>query len=269
MDFALDGDEAAAGAVVGVADTDGDGFPDGYEMRLGSNPASAASLPPPDTVAPAFTAGGPQISWVNADIAKVRWSTGEEATSRVEVQPAGVVLVPPLAVKEDLQFKQQHVVVVRGLQAGQVYDVYVKSTDPARPGNTAQQIFTNVATQAFDFQSTHLTLTTLTKTATSCGSPVPLTASFQIADETGAAVNGATVTFTKVEWTPGGGNLVSAGLTAGPSAGGLATIALTSTLTACTPGAKVEVFVTGVAGTNRLYFHPLDGATGFWAQVGL
>ncbi len=68
MDFALDGDELAAGAVVGVADTDGDRFPDGYEMSHGSNPASAASLPPPDITAPTFPPpGSPTLAWKSAN----------------------------------------------------------------------------------------------------------------------------------------------------------------------------------------------------------
>ncbi|HYU30587.1 MAG TPA: hypothetical protein VEW48_00360 [Thermoanaerobaculia bacterium] len=268
MDFALDGDEAAAGAVVGVADTDNDRFPDGYEMRLGSNPGSATSLPPADTAAPVFTVA-PQVAWTNSKVAKVRWQTGEEATSRIEVQPAGSESNPPLVIREDLQFKKDHVLVVRGLQPGQSYDFYVKSTDPALPGNTATQTLANVTMQGFDFQSAHLAQTGLTAASTSCGNPVALTATFQVDDETGAAVNGATVTFTKVEWTPGGGNQVTPNLTAGPTAGGVATASMSSTLTACTSGAKVEVFVTAVTGVNRLYFHPLDGASGFWAQVTL
>lgn len=272
MDFALDGNEAAAGAVVGLADTDGDGFPDGYEMRLGSSPANPLSLPPPDITAPGFTTA-PQVAWKNSSIVKVRWKTGEESTSRIEVQPAGTVGTP-LVVKEDLQPKKEHVLVVRGLQPGQSFDLHVKSTDPASPGNTATQVIANVAMQPFDFQSVHLTQTTLTAAPGACGSQVQLTATFLVVDEGGNPVPGATVTFSEVEWIPGAGNHPNSprtGLTTGPSNTlGIATATFTSDHAACN-GAQAEVFATTVTEpiTNRLYFHPLDGQLGFWKQAAL
>ena len=272
MDSALDGNEAAAGAVVGLADTDGDGFPDGYEMRLGSSPANPLSLPPPDTTAPAFTTA-PQVAWKNSNIVKVRWKTGEESTSRIEVQPAGTVGTP-LVVKEDLQPKKEHVLVVRGLQPGQSFDLHVKSTDPASPGNTATQVIANVGMQPFDFQSVHLTQTTLAAAPASCGNQVQLTATFLIVDEGGNPVPGATVTFSEVEWIPGVGNHPNSprkGLvTAASNTLGIATATFTSDHAACN-GAKAEVFATAVAEpiTNRFYFHPLDGQLGFWKGVNL
>ncbi len=276
MDFALDGDEAAVGAVVGIADTDGDGFPDGYEMRLGSNPASAASLPPPDITPPTFSSG-PILAWKSANIAKVRWQTKEEGTSRIEVRPAGAPPAStPILVKEDLQFKKEHVLVVRGLPPGQSYDLYVKSTDPAVPGNTGTSVLTNVAIQSLDFQSVHVAQTTLAPGAITCGSTVSLTATFTVVDQNGNPVPGATVSFSEVEWIPGSGSgnttqgvLPQPPLVTGPSNGlGIATLTFTSTRNACA-GVQAEVFALSVSDptTNLLYFHPLDGQFGFWKQT--
>ncbi|HZF08763.1 MAG TPA: hypothetical protein VFE33_08245 [Thermoanaerobaculia bacterium] len=273
MDFALDGNEPAAGAVVGIADTDGDGFPDGYEMRLGSNPANPLSLPPPSTTPPLF-AVAPAIAWKSAGIAKLRWQTKNEGTSRIEVRIAGAAPGSlPLVVKEDLQFKKEHVLVVRGIPPGQSYDVYVKSTDPAAPGNTSTFIFNNVAIQGLDFQSVHIAQTVVTPVTIACGSKAKLMASFTLVDQSGNPVPGATVTFTEVEWVPGAGSgnsILPAPVTSGPSnALGIATAGpFVTSLNACA-GAVSEVFATAVTDptTNLLYFHPLDGQTGFWGQL--
>ncbi len=271
MDWARDGDEAAAGAVVGRADSDSDGFPDGYEMRLGSLPGAGGSLPPAEAVAPGFLPAPPQVSWVNGSLAKVRWTTDEESTSRVEVHPAGLVGVP-LAVREDIQFKQEHVLVVRGLQPG-TYDFHVKSTDPAAAGNTGTAVIPNVVVAPPDFQSVRVAQTTLTAAPALPGNPVQLTATFQLVDETGAAIaNGATVTFNQVEWIPGAGNSGASpqSRTTNPSVGGIASLTFTAHHLAGA-GAKAEVHATAVTEptTNRLYFHPLDGQFGFWAQTAL
>lgn len=275
MDWARDGDEAAAGAVVGRADTDADGFPDGYEMRLGSQPNNPASLPPPEAVAPGFPPPPqpqPEVSWVNGSVAKVRWLTDEEATSRVEVHPAGSVAVPPLAVREDLQPKKEHVLVVRGLQPG-TFDVHVKSTDPASPGNTGTWVISNVLVAPPDFRSVRIAQTTLTAAPAAPGNPVQLTATFQLVDETGAPIaDGATVDFHQVEWIPGGGNSTASPQlrTTTGSVGGIASLTFTSHNLAGSTG-KAEAYAIHVKDptTHRLYFHPLDGQFGFWAQANL
>ncbi len=260
-----------ARATVGRADSDSDGFPDGYEIRLGSLPGVGGSLPPAEAVAPGFLPAPPQVSWVNGSLAKVRWTTDEESTSRVEVHPAGLVGVP-LAVREDIQFKREHVLVVRGLQPG-TYDFHVKSTDPAAPGNTGTAVLPNVVVAPPDFRSVRVAQTTLTAAPALPGNPVQLTATFQLVDETGAAIaNGATVTFNQVEWIPGAGNSGASpqSRTTNPSVGGFASLTFTAHHLAGA-GAKAEVHATAVAEptTNRLYFHPLDGQFGFWAQAAL
>jgi hypothetical protein len=276
MDYALDGDEAAAGAVVGLADTDGDSFPDGYEMRLGSNPGSAGSLPPPDLAPPAFTVS-PAVAWTNTSLAKVRWKTGEEAKSRIEVFQGATLL----SVKEDLQFKKEHVLVVRGLQPGPSYSLVVKSADPA--GNVATVTLPATTGTAFEFNSLHLASAVVTVPASpTCGVPVPLTAGFMVVDAQGIPVPGATVDFTVVEWVPGSAvNNVSPTQTTGLSNGsGVASLAFSSGHNACAGlGTRLEVFATAVKEPQppspappivpRLYFHPLDGQFGFWAQVPL
>lgn len=274
MDYALDGDEAAAGAKVGVADTDGDGFPDGYEMRLGSNPGSAGSLPPLEAVPPVFTTAA-SVAWTNTSLAKVRWQTGEEATSRIEVFQGATLI----SVKEDLQLKKEHVLVVRGLQPGPSYTLVVKSADPR--GNVGTVTLPVTTGTAFEFEALHLASAQLQLPASPvCGAPVPLTAAFTVVDNLGNPVPWAEVDFTIVEWVPGSAvNTVSTTQTTGLSgSSGVATLAFTSGHNACAGlGARLEVFATAVREQQppppappivpRLYFHPLDGQFGFWAEA--
>jgi DNA-binding beta-propeller fold protein YncE len=260
MDFLLDGDEAGAGATLGQADSDGDGFPDGYETRFGADPGDAANLPPAEAVAPAVS--GAVVSWVNGSVAKVRWRTDEESRSRIEVfPPGGGPPAVPVAVKEERQFKKSHVLVVRGLPPGQNFDVHVVTEDPAASANQARHVIPNAATPAPLFANVHIKQTTLTFSGANA------TAAFELVDELGVPLPGATVAFQAVEWIPGSGNATSTHTTAASNALGIAQLTF-ATVNGPGAGAILEVFaddVTDVAGT-RLYFHPLDGQFGFWKQ---
>jgi hypothetical protein len=212
---------------------------------------------------------------MNSNVAKVRWNTDEEATSRIEAYLAGTAT--RVAVAEERTFKKQHVLVVRGLTPGVNYDFQLMSEDPANgaaPGNVGTRTLTNVGMQPFQFQSVHVAQTALTVVSTAgAGQPVTLRADFTLVDETGAAIaDGATVSFDRVEWIPGGGTTTNppTNHVTGASVGGVASLTFNS-VNGMGSGGEVEVYATAVTEptSNRLYFHPLDGQFGHWSSVPL
>jgi hypothetical protein len=74
-------DEARHGTAPSVADGDGDGFPDGYEVAMGSDPTLASSLPS-DAVPPSIT--GLKLQWITARVAKLAWETDEPTRFRID-----------------------------------------------------------------------------------------------------------------------------------------------------------------------------------------
>lgn len=278
MDFVLDGDEkplsTTASSVRGNADTDGDGFPDGYEIRLGSDPGNAASTPT-DLVDPVIS--GEHVAWHNGTVAKLRWDTDEETTSRIEVFPAGLPFGTPISVREDAQPKRRHVLVARGLAPDRAYDIRIVATDPS--GRSSSRLV-STATDPFQFPSVHVASTVLSVGSAPSGQVVPLVATFQVVDEKEQPVTGATVTFNAVEWLPGtaGSNLSNNCLTTPPTdALGFTSLGFDSTYVAGS-GARVEVHVKGNATpqacptrgvedpSNRFYFTPVDGQFGHFDQ---
>ncbi len=279
MDFALDGDELplepTATSSTGNPDSDRDGFPDGYELRLGSDPGNNASVPT-DVVDPVI--GKERIAWRNSNVVKVRWSTDEETTSRIEVYPAGGGAL--VAAKDEGQLKRDHVLVARGLVTGTAYDVVIVATDAS--GRTSQKTL-STTTQPFLHESVHLASTTLTVGTAGLGQPVPLDAEFQVVDGLGAPVVGAAVTFRQVEWIPGfsGTTMIDGCVTTAISdANGFARVSFTSLIPA---GGNARVEIHGRAnaapagcpnlGINdpqgRFYFTPLDGQFNHWDQEDL
>ena len=270
MDFLADGDEAANNALVGNADSDGDGWPDGYEVRLGSDPGNATSLPPAETVAPNVVMGTPRVRFTNSSIAKVLWETDEESETRVEVRLNGVTGTP-LFVQDELQMKTDHRIVVRGMHPGTAYDFTLKTKDPA--GNESSFQIQNVTMDAFDFDAVLIKETKVgAQSPIGFGAPVTFKADFRIVDRNGVGVQGLEVTFDHVEWVPGSGtNSVTSRTTAVSGPGGVASLTFTS-VNVQGSGAILEVHATGVAdptGPDPLYFHPLDGQFGYWAEAPL
>ncbi len=261
MDFLLDGDEAAVGASTSLADTDGDSFPDGYEVRLGSNPANALSLPPAEFVPPAIGANA-AVSWTNSSIAKVRWTTDEESKSRIEVFLQGATGTP-LQVVEEGQFKKFHSMLVRGLDPGVGYDFRIEAEDPA--GNVSSVARTRTLDQ-HDFQSVHVIQTKLKKFAVSVpGNKVLVEVKFTLRDESGAPLVGAKVRYATAEWVAGGAPLIGGPTT--PTATSDPNGVLTTTFVtqlSIGQGATVEAVVLDVDDVNggQLYFHPEDGQFG-------
>jgi hypothetical protein len=274
MDALLDGDERRFGTSVDNPDSDGDGFPDGHELAHLANPLRAHSVP--------FDRRPPRIedarvAWVNTQVAKVRWTTNEPATSVVRadrVAPAALAsaATPPPAF--DGQLKREHVLVVRGLEAGVRYRLRLTGRDAA--GNVAAPAFLDVATQDHLFESVHagrVTLATLSATVTSTQATttpaLTLTAEVLVVNERNLPEPGSRVSGRFVEWLPGAGQapLVTP---FGPSPVTGADGRTRATYTAQHArgsGAIVEVIVDAIEDDTRLHFHPLE--TSFFAREDL
>ena len=265
MDALLDGDESANGASPRSADTDRDGYPDGYEVRLGSLPNNPASTPPPELVPPNIS--GQTVSFVNSETAKLRWTTDEESKSRVRVKDplTGNVIFEGFEPK----FKFIHSMVVRDIDPARVYDLEIESEDPflgVAGGNKQTVGISGVATQPHQFQSSHIESTSIPVVSGSSGNWTAQV-DFLIHDETGAPLPGAKVRFRLVEWQPGvAGTTVSATFVSNP-AGPLGVASTTVPVQSAVP-ATIEAIgdeVTDPAG-NRLHFNPLSGQFGFFAR---
>ena len=272
MDYLLDGDEAFYGTSLKLADSDGDQYPDGYEVRLGSDPAAPGSVPPSETTPPTIVS--PQVAWMNSNVVKVRWSTDEESKSRILIQDLGGLTLQSF---EERQFKTDHVLVGRGLKPGQSYVVVIESEDPANPGGIGNQA--QLALPAINMQprlftnALHVATSTLSVTGTiTPGQPVPLTATFKVVDQDGLPLQGRSIDFDILEWIPGSGNPITPvpQTTGATDAQGVGSFSFSSTLVAGS-GGVVEVISRQVNDpiTNRLLFLPESGQFGFWAQLDL
>ncbi len=286
MDFALDGDESATCppppaqcASSRSADTDGDLFPDGYELRLSTNPNDATDVPTTDVTAPTIQNAG--IASFNSNVAKIRWTTDEESRSRVRVFDTGGGLA---AVAEDRQFKTQHVEVVRGLIPGQTYTVEIESEDPANanlvgvPGNQQQLTLpTSLVMQPRLFQNAmHVEATRLAVRALSLTGQILLRATFTLHDGATSAPlanTPVTVTFDHAEWIPGGAGVIaptSRTVTGTTDAQGRISRSFTAN-NLVGQGAVAEVIVRDVidSGGFRLLFQPESGLHGFGDKINL
>lgn len=272
LDFLPDGDEAVHGASDSSADSDGDGFPDGYEVRQGSRPADAASRPGRDLAAPAIR--GAEVAWVSSTVAKVRWETDEEAVFRVRVIPAGAPPEKAVWSTETALPLRRQALIVRGLKPGREYEVRIEAEDLARPANQARARLA-VRTQPPLFPNVHLAATGASRETDPVTGREMLRAEFVVADELDRPVDGAVVHFKVIEWVPGRGANTVRFFSAPPTEGGRTSMAVPVSLPARSGGiAEVLVdrrFGKGVEDprTHRLYFHPLDGETRYWARVEL
>ena len=282
MDQVIDGDEAGLGISPRNPDSDGDSFPDGHELANGSIPSNPASIPL-DLVAPVIS--GESVGWVESEVARVRWSTDEAATSRVRVIDQGTGF--QIYSADEIQPKTDHTMVIRGINPERSYDVILEAFDPATNMGSSSVLSgaSGVFTQPHAFRSLHIDSTQMTVTG-----PIPflgfrylVQADFTVVDESLNLVNGTLVRADLVEWVPGSGVNQIQTATAGPSVGGVASV-LFLTNNVGGAGAKAEVKVnlsnqelsvidTALGPTggmlHRLYFHPLDHELQYWAQADL
>jgi len=273
MDCLRDGDEAARGTSVLSADSDGDTFPDGYEVRLGSDPTDSASTPT-DLVDPGIPSG--VISWFNSNVVKARWTTDEESVSRIRVyeQPPSVPTETLVYENDEQQFKRYHAMVARGLNPGRNYRVEVEAEDPS--GRTAVQTLGTFGAQSHLFQSVHVESTQIAHLQTNPSGTERYRATFHVIDEDGQDVNGAEVTFGLLEWNVGLNNTQAVfPLTALTNSSGIATLDFDGVLLFGGQHGIAEAVVTDIQFPGptpvdtRLYFHSLDGQFGHWGQVEL
>ncbi|HXU46485.1 MAG TPA: hypothetical protein VN783_13240 [Thermoanaerobaculia bacterium] len=285
MDFRLDGDEALAPATsTANPDTDNDRYPDGYEIRLGSNPANPLSKPL-DAVNPVVTSGA--VAWTNASVMKVRWTTDEESKSRLQIfrVPAGGGAAVFVREFQEKKFKKKHVLVARELKPGETYRPVLIAEDPS--GNTGSKTLPDQAIPSPLFKSVHssdVAKPTLVRNGpgTSPGTQ-NYTATLTLVDENGAPVGGASVVLKLVEWASGtcttGCNTETIidipTATSNPTTG---VVTLTFDGTRVFSSGTAEVFVTPIStpapkqgitdpAGKKLYFHSLDGQFGHWAQT--
>ncbi|HYO14888.1 MAG TPA: hypothetical protein VE685_16980 [Thermoanaerobaculia bacterium] len=274
MDFLPDGDEAALGTSTASADTDGDGFPDGYEVRHGASPAQAASRPRRETTAPAIR--GARVVWVNSTVAKVRWETDEETVARISVLPAGGG--EPVWTGEDPQPLRRHVRIVRGLKPGRAYEVRIEAADLAVPPNRSEVRLAGDRGLRLDpplFPSVHVAGSWLSAEAVDAATGrVELRVDFAVEDDAGRPVESAVVHFKLVEWVPGSRANKIQRFAAPPTRGGRTSMVVPSLLRAGSGGIAEALvdreFGKGVVDpAKRLYFHPFDRETRYWARLRL
>jgi hypothetical protein len=129
LDRLLDLDELLQGTEPEIADTDVDGFPDGYETALGMDPLVADSSAP-DSQAPALAAA-PELKFTTTTTVKFEVQTSEVCKVLVAVD-GKLVHRLPLTSEYDDRFS----VIVGELDAGGDHDFELTLIDPA--GNLGQ-----------------------------------------------------------------------------------------------------------------------------------
>jgi len=246
LDFLLDGDEVTTSPT--VADSDGDAFLDGYEVRNGTDPANPASVPG-NLTPPAIVAS--QLVFQNSVLAKFRWTTDVEASARIRIRDAGTNLL--LSTTIDRRQLRHHVMVVRKLDPGRAYVAEIDGAD--QNGNFTAVTTINFTASSHFLQSVHTDAVTLVTNGTNPSGTEDLVATITVKGEDGAAATGATVTGRFIEWTNG----VAATIT-----GFTVTTATGSVVSATYPslhplgsGATVEVVVDSITTpAGELHFHP-------------
>lgn len=122
-DKLLDLDELLLGTDPELEDTDEDGFPDGYELRLGMNPL-APDASSPDTE-PAELRGPVRILNITTNSAKLEFETSEETRILFSYNGGGPVLRAPLKPRFDDSFSE----ILSELEPGTYYQVRLRMED--------------------------------------------------------------------------------------------------------------------------------------------
>jgi hypothetical protein len=134
VDELFDLDEVAAGTDPENADTDADGFPDGYEVRWGMNPLQP-SASSPDNSAPSLLSL-PTLIYRTGTAIKLEFATDEEV--RVHVRVDGT-LVARLPLGDGQTHDREFQLVLGELEPGRSYAVELELVDPA--DNVRSRVF--------------------------------------------------------------------------------------------------------------------------------
>jgi DNA-binding beta-propeller fold protein YncE len=134
LDELYDLDELALGTDPEDFDTDGDDFPDGYEVLWGMDPFAGGSVSP-DTQPPTLV-GAPRLIYATTNTLKFEFQTSEAANALIGYNGLAPVLRLPLQSKFDSQFS----VILNELEPGTSYTIQLFLADPA--GQTSTPSFT-------------------------------------------------------------------------------------------------------------------------------
>ena len=272
MDFRLDGDEVSVVPATWTfdPDTDDDLFPDGYETRLMSDPTDPLDTPT-DSVKPGISAA--TVSWTNSNVMRVRWKTDEEAKSRLLILRVASPGGPGVLEREfrETQLKKEHTLIARGLEPGATYRPVVVAEDPS--GNLRRLTLADVTMRDFMFQSVRVDSTTLVRNGPGSATGTHnYTATVTLKNEDGGPVVNASLSLKLLEWVTGpcttGCSDDKVILATSDPVTGIATVTFDGDLVFSSGRAEVFVQKDSVADPGkRLYFHPLDGQFGHWAQI--
>jgi hypothetical protein len=125
LDTLYDLDELSAGTDPQSFDSDGDGFPDGYEVQHGTDPLVPGTSTP-DVTSPALVAA-PTLIYKTTNTIKLEFETDEICQLLVSYNGLKVVQRLPLHQKYDYQFS----VIVNELKPNTLYDISLELTDPS------------------------------------------------------------------------------------------------------------------------------------------
>ncbi len=225
IDWDMDGrrntDEVGDGTDPLDPDTDGDGFPDGYEHLWGMNPLVPDSSSP-DMTAPTMTM--PDVIFANTNTVKIRVLTDENAvvtadwTSKRGAESARSPAFGP--------HDTRHTFVLNFLPHNAVTSVTLTATDPA--GNATTQVISvttsDELTDKLFVQSEALSLSAIGITP---GSPIATTslqADVALASRSGTPIPAGydVVAFVYLENGPGNFSIVQASVTATTDGSGVA-----------------------------------------------
>jgi hypothetical protein len=140
MDALLDLDERLAGTDPDLGNTDGDAYPDGYEVQWGMNPLRFDSSSP-DTQPPSLV-GPVRLIYATTNTLKFEFDTSEYCQVLISYNGGYPVQRIPLAAHKD----DQHYVVLNDLVPDTLYNITLSMKDPS--GNVFADSTTSLRTAA-------------------------------------------------------------------------------------------------------------------------
>jgi DNA-binding beta-propeller fold protein YncE len=126
MDGIFDVDEARIGTWADRSDSDGDHFPDGYEVQFGTSPLAYDLSVPGDTVAPQLV-GQVRLVYATTNTLKIEFRTSEPCRVHLHLNGGPAVQRVPL----DHQVDTEHWVILSELEPGTAYAIGLEMRDPA------------------------------------------------------------------------------------------------------------------------------------------